>query len=1475
MTAYRLTGSQRQIAALVSSLGTEDLVIDALSVFPTTSPISRDRIAGALAAIVAANDVFRIELSGDAPEAIRQQFLDSPCNNVEVIALPDRRALDDWRAEPVRPLGLTGSPWSLEGLLIGSTHFGIRVRMHHILADAYSVAIVINDFHRHMVADTSVPTAVRGSFEQAIIDGLAYLDGERFSGDIEHWAAELAMPDAIVPWLGEPNAPARHAVERTAFPLDEALSARWLDFSRNRRIPLSTVLMACCAQVLGGERPGARMMIGATTHGRASHAERETVGMFVNTVPVPVGIPGDVSLLESVQDADSRRRRATRRSRANYTLLRSAIGPSGGATSDLCDLIINELVGLHSPDPAVEVHWRNSGSQQNPLTISIADWGATGRLQLDYDRRVSALSSEDIARLHQRLVSALGAALSDPTAPMAIHPVLTTDDRAALVRLNESRDTEFPRSATVLTLWDEQHRAAGSRPAVLADDMSLSFAEVELRANRMARTLQGRGVRPGDRVALLGTRGPDLITAMLGIVKAGASYVPIEPDQPVDRIQFILEDCAPAIVLTLAGRMSVLEGRPVLDPTTDSLAPDGSALPDPTTPESELYVIYTSGTTGRPKGVRVCHRNVVRLLCNDAFPFKVSVDDVWLLFHSYAFDFSVWEMYGALLTGGRLVIPSNEQTRDPEALAALIRRTGVTILNQVPSSFYVLSRSLHTRAAAGLRYVVFGGETLDEARIAPWAVDNPHVQLVNMYGITETTVHVTFKNIDPARPSPDVGRPLPTTGVVILKGAALAGIGEQGEICVYGDGVALGYLNRPELTAERFVHLPAVGETVYRSGDLGLLTAEGTLTHLGRLDSQVKINGFRIELGEVDAALRAIPGVVDGAVLGPDEGIRGLQAYFVADDDDLSPETVDAGLRERLPGHMVPSHCVWIREVPLTSNGKLDAARLRQQLVEARSVQASDGARDTVERLVAGVYAEVLGVSDPGIHEQFHALGGDSVQAMMIAAQLRERGQQVRPQDLSAHSTIAEVAAACRRIVVDAPRRTVAPFGSVATTPMIHQFRNLRTDDPAQHNQSLVLTLADQADTTGLPAAWAAVVAGHPVLRSVWDGATLTVPDEFRAEDFALRQRNLRDLWELSTLAAELNGSFDLGRQPLIRAVLAQSPGAAPRLLLVAHHLVVDAVSWRVLLRDLVGAWSDPAGSQVARRQASSFRAWAAALVEHAETAAFGAERRYWQEVHGTLAALPSGGSSSTHACAELAEIHLSTAVVDDAVDGCRARYGLELPQTLATAAAIALAKVSALPCLVMEVEHHGRVEVSSDLPLGDTVGWFTATYPVLLHSYADIDTFIVECKDRLAAAARYPLGDGLLRLLDQSIPAYAADLTFNYLGDSRDVLAQQTVFAGIEFGTTSDRSPGERLRAHCVVDAYRSQAGVHLRLSIDTATHGSGLAPRLRAALVDVLEWMSRGRGAVLTATDVGADDLSTEEWMLLLGSYSDEVAS
>ncbi|MGW1241725.1 non-ribosomal peptide synthase/polyketide synthase [Streptomyces bobili] len=1016
---------------------------------------------------------------------------------------------------------------------------------------------------------------------------------------LDYWRQQLAgLPEQVELPFDRPR-PTAMSYRGAHLPvrIDADLHDGLRTLARDGGASLFMVLQAGLAALLGKLGAGTDVCVGTPIAGRTDEAADDLVGCFVNTLVLRTDLSGDPSFTELLARVRADALAAYAHQDVPFEHLVEALNPTRSLShhplfQTMLALQNAPLGTFDLPRLRVAADLVHTGTAKCDLTFVLAEQpdGLSGVLEYSTD----LFDAATVEGIVDRWLRLLRAVVADPGRRIGQVDVLSADELRALLPTRTDRSAAPPESS-LTALFERQVRANPAAVALTDGEVTLTYRELNARANRLAHALIDRGVGPEQRVALALPRSAEQVVAVLAVLKAGAAYVPVDPEYPPARITYLLQDSRPSLLVTTS-RIGELPGADPVDRLLLDTA-DLDTLPDtdpgvPLDPAHSAYVIYTSGSTGDPKGVVVPHQNVVRLFSTTEKLFGFSADDVWTLFHSYAFDFSVWELWGPLLHGGRLVVVDHETSRSPGRFLELLARERVTVLNQTPSAFYQLMQadeeSPRTGGSLALRTVVFGGEALEHARLASWYERHPDdaPRLVNMYGITETTVHVTHAALDRAETAAgQIGSALPDLRTYVLD-AHLRPVapGVPGELYVAGAGLARGYLHRPGLTAGRFVADPfgTPGSRMYRSGDVVRRAADGSLRYVGRADQQVKVRGFRIELGEVEAALAAHPDVAQVAVLARQDRTDDtrLVAYLVPGAGDApSPADLRVHLRERLPEHMVPSAFVVLDALPLTANGKLDHRALPAP--DLAPASTSRAPRSPQEQILCELFSEVLGLTSVGVEDGFFDLGGHSLLATRLAARIRATlGVEMPLRALFEAPTPAGLAAAlvaagpAQPALARRERPEAIPLSSAQRRLwFLHQMDGAG----ANYHITLAWRLSGNLDRQALEAAVADVVARHESLRTVFpvvDG----VPYQQVLDVVAARPRLLVSRTteaELSAVMAEANAHrFDLAVDAPLRAGLFELAADEHVFQVVLHHIAGDGWSLGPLAHGLTTAYA-------------------------------------------------------------------------------------------------------------------------------------------------------------------------------------------------------------------------------------------------------------------------------------------------------------
>ena len=1117
-----------------------------------------------------------------------------------------RRIVDELASAP---LDLRHGPLMVAKLLrLGEDDHVLELVFHHIVCDGWSHVVIFRELGElyRAVAAGAEPALGEPAIQYADYARRqrAQWDDATLAARVEPWAARLADVPFVLDLPTDRPRPAvpsyRGATLRCEVPTGLAGAVR--EFARAAGATQYATMLSAFYVLLARYSGQDEILVGATTAARAGTREAGGVGLFASTVALHGDLSGEPSFRVLVERVREFVLWALAHQDVPFEALVARLAPE----RDLRRHPLFQVFCAHVPEvpaalPGASPFDARPATSRFDLTLFVED-EHDGRLELAWEYATDLFAPDTIERMARQYLHLLQAALADPDRAVDELPLLDERERAEVLAAAGGA----PHTHPVFCLHERFDAAAAANPEAVAvrfEGVSLTYGELAARANRLAHRLRAQGVGPDTLVALFLDPSPEIAVAILGVLKAGGAYVPLDPEYPAERLRFVFDDARAPLVVT---QERLLERLP--DGAPPAICLDDAALdalpasaPEPLArPEHLAYVIYTSGSTGKPKGVMVEHRNAARLFTATEEWFGFGPADTWVLVHSYAFDFSVWELWGALAYGGTLVISPLWTTRSPQALAELLEQERVTVLNATPSLFVTVAPELLARwAALALRVVVFGGEALQTSALRPWYEHHGEhgPTLVNMYGITETTVHVTYRPIEPRdceRDASPIGVPIPDLTLYVLdRHAQPVPFGVAGELYVGGAGVARGYLDRPQLTAERFVDNPFGAGRLYRSGDVARRTADGELDFRGRIDDQVKVRGFRIELGEIQAAVREVAAVADAAVLAVEAtpGDLRLAAYLVAAPDTPAPALradVLAHLEARLPEFMVPASLVVLDRLPLTRNGKIDRRALPAPEWEVRAAAGGAEPRTETERAIAEIWSEVLGIEHVAPEDGFFQLGGHSLLAARVVTRVRKQfAIELSVRALFEEPTLGGFAARVDVARAPAPFEPApdAPDGAgegprPASYPLAYPQQQLLFFDelsPSTYNAALAIRACGELDVDALRRALAELFVRHEALRSVfvwgdaapsqvvldrWDASPelvdlsgLDEPERGAALERLMREHALRP--------------FDLAHDLMLRTTVFVLAPQEHVILFQPHHIAFDAWAVEVLYRDL------------------------------------------------------------------------------------------------------------------------------------------------------------------------------------------------------------------------------------------------------------------------------------------------------------------
>ncbi|XXF74927.1 amino acid adenylation domain-containing protein [Myxococcaceae bacterium GXIMD 01537] len=1452
-------------------------------------PLHHEALRQSLDAIIQRHEVLRTRFptSGEQPfQAIAPDLRAELPPSEPLIHPPgateaelSRLIQDQAGLEVSRPFDLERGPLLRMRLFrISEGDHVLVLTMHHIVSDGWSIGILA----RELAAGYNALRSQRELVLPALTVQYA---------DFAVWQRQLLRDGALAESIeahkkrlaGAPtslNLPSDRSRPETPsfkggvvrFSVDRALTARLKDLSRREGATLYMTLLAAFSAYLSRLSGQKDLIVGSPVANRNRAATEPLIGFFVNTLALRVELSGDPTFRELL----ARVRRTALDAYADqdvpFEKLVEALAPERSLSRQPLVQVMFALQNAPFSPPAldglnVELLDLDSVTAKFDLTLSMQESADGLAGLLEYSAEL--FDRERIERMAEHLMVLLREAVDHPERRVPELGYLGAREAAQLAEWAVGPSAP-PVPGSVVELFQTHAGSAPERIALEHGDVRVSYGELDRRSTLLARHLAGLGFGPEKRAALCLPKSVELIVAVLGVWKAGGAYVPVDPEYPEARINHMLQDSSAEFLLTThaVGERQGFRGRTLwLDETLpERTGAPALGLPSP---GSAAYVIYTSGSTGTPKGAVLEHRGLTNIAAVSRQTFALGPDSRILQFASPSFDASVWDIAMSLASGACLVLPADETSRAGDALAALLTDKRITQVLLPPSTLAALPEGPYP----ALRVLISGGEACSSELVKKWAIGSR--RFFNAYGPTEATICSTLAELRPDEAgTPSIGRPLPGLVVPLLDAdQRQVPIGVPGELCVGGVAVARGYHGLEALTRERFIRDPYSSDPdarLYRSGDLARWRADGSIEYLGRLDHQVKLRGYRIELGEVEAVAASAPGVQQALVTVH----KGQLAAYIVGHGGSAPsvQALRDHAKARLPGYMVPAHFVVLDAFPLTPSGKVDRQKLPDP-VRAQEPVNFAAPRSREEQILAEIWAAVLRKESIGIHDNFFALGGDSILGLQIISRATQQGLRLRPRQLFEHQTIAELAkVASSAQVIHAEQGQVT--GSAPLTPVQRWFFEQDRVDPQHFNMAVLLDVEPGTDLGVLRRALDAVERQHDALRFRYrrEGAAWT---QYHAEGAALGipldELNVADGAALEEAMAGLHRSLDLDRGPLLRAALLRLGSGSARLALVAHHLVVDAVSWGIILEDLLTAYGQLSNGQEAALPAktTSFQHWAKRLEAYAASPNARAELDSWlaaaQRDGSQELPLNDPGASDTAGEATTLVSWLEADETQLLLGEVPSAYDVKVNEALIAALARTISGWTGHNTVRIDLEAHGREFLFEDVDLSRTVGWFTAIYPLRLHVGAKegVRETLARTKDALRRIPRGGVGYGVLRELspDASVRSRLeavanAGVVFNYLGQMGSVPAHGVVRGTAREGLGPLHAP-RAARPHRIELNAVIEAGQRLRLNW---TFGSKVLreetiERLSSAFITHVRALIRDRAEPAAAVRVAAD--------------------
>ncbi|MFB6499508.1 lichenysin non-ribosomal peptide synthetase LicA [Bacillus haynesii] len=1473
---YPVSSAQKRLYVLQQIEGAEKSY-NMPAVLQLEGKLDLKRLESATQMLIKRHEAFRTTFEIRDGEPV-QRIWEAAELTIDVIDADEQEA-EKLIKEFIRPFDLTKAPlFRMSIIRVTEEKHLLLVDMHHIISDGASVSVLIDEMTRLYAGEALEPLRIQykdfSVWQQHLLT-------ERHKMQEKYWLKEL---DGELPVLTLPTDHPRPSVQtfegsRLSFALKPELVQQLRRLAKETESTLYMVLAASYSAFLSKLSGQSEVIVGSPAAGRPHADLSRIIGMFVNTLAIRTRPEGDKPFSAFLEEVKETTLGAFEHQDYPFEELIEKLNIQRDMSRNpLFDAVFSmqnaDLKDLSMDGVTLKPYDFAHQTAKFDLTLTAAE--EDGLLVFEMEYNTALFKRESIERWSGYWVNLLEAVAENPDARLSELSLLNEAEKRRIVQKWNETKLAVPQDKTVHELFEAQALRTPERGAAVYNGVKWTYKELNARANRLARLLIKKGARPEQRIGIMVKPSLEMTAGVLAILKAGAAYVPIDPGYPAERIGYVLKDSGAELLLTqtniavpeeFSGETLLLDS--IL---SEEITNDDEVNPQAgTQPNNLAYLIYTSGTTGQPKGVMVEHQSLVNLCHWHNNAFAVTEQDKSAKYAGFGFDASVWEMFPYWIAGAELHIIDESIRMDITRLNEYFEENGITITflpTQLCEQFMELDNQ-------SLRVLLAGGDKLKR-------IEKRNYTLVNNYGPTENTVVATSTAIDPDEGMLSIGKPIANTRAYVLgQNNEVQPVGVAGELCIAGRGLARGYLNKPEETAKRFTEDPFVpGERMYRTGDAVKWLEDGRLEYIGRIDQQVKIRGFRIELSEIEVQLARLSEVQEAIVTDIEDAYcnKVLCGYVVANEQ-LDTEIIARKLAQTLPDYMVPAFWVQLDELPVTANGKVDRRALPQPDVEAQAAEYK-APRTETEQMLADIWQEVLGIERIGISDNFFALGGDSIKGIQMASRLQQHGWKLEMKDLFQHPTIGELSAYVQA-ADDQPIDQNPVEGEVILTPIQRWFFERKFTNEHHWNQSVMLHALTGFDPETAGKALSKLIEHHDALRMVYQRNGDGIVQYNRGlEETAVSPEVIRFNESGAELEAavlkvsnRIQSSIDLTEGPLLKAAIFKTD-QGDHLLIVIHHLVVDGISWRILLEDFAAGYAQAEKGEpiILQEKTHSFAEYAARLKEYAGSKAFVKEIGYWQEIEqAETAALPKDDEAEDKRMhhTKTAEFSLSKEETEQLMTKVHEAYSTEMNDILLTALGLALKEWTGQEDFIICLEGHGREDIIDGLNISRTVGWFTSQFPVLIqmgHS-EDIGYQIKQIKEELRHIPNKGIGYGIYRYLTEEgkeAQPIKHDISFNYLGQFTE-MADSGLFTRSTLPSGDPLSPETEKPNALDIVGYIENGILTMSIAYQSLEYKestvAAVAASFKTYLLQLIGHCLERDGGELTPSDLGDDELTLEE--------------
>lgn len=1286
---------------------------------------------------------------------------------------------------------------------ISEEEYGVLLNIHHIIADGWSISLIqkqVCETYSKLTKNENIHIDESHSYIDFIKDENKYLNSDRFIKNKNFWNEKFKSVSEEFLYKTSNNLEG----ERKSFNIDSDLSSEIKRFAKEKKCSLNTFFISILLIYINKTTYKKDLVIGTPVFNRAGKKQKDMVGMFTSTVPFRFILDTELHIENLIKLINRELKLCFLNQRYPYDLLIKDLELSKKGYDSLFKMsvnyynakYVNEIDGV---DVDVEEYY--SANQSYSLQLIVKEW-EDANITLNFDYKTSEYSEQQIQVMHNSMINIIKEILTKESLQIKDIKLLSEEEINYKIHTLNGANSNY-QNKTVCELFEEQVIKIPDKVALEFKDETLTYKQLDERSNHLSNYLIENGVKKESIVGIMASHSIELVVGILGVLKAGGAYLPIDPSYPIERINYMLQDSESLMLLTnfevddeikFRGSITNIKDLDLSLYSKENLTKIKSL-------NDLAYIIYTSGSTGKPKGVMIEHKGLTNYIWWANKMYLKNEEEAMALYSSISFDLTVTSIFTPLISGNKIVIYDNDETEF--VLYKILRENKATVVKLTPAHLTLLKDMDNTKSS--IKRFIVGGEDL-KVNLAKEVCNSfgKNIEIFNEYGPTETVVGCMIYKYDEEKDksiSVPIGYPADNVQIYILDNELNpVSTGFVGELYISGDGVARGYLNREELTHERFIENPFIkGKRMYKTGDTARYLENGAIEYVGRIDNQVKIRGHRIELGEIERYLLENEFIKDAVVVFKEDslGNKILNAYVVS-----KKEITDSELKEWLlkflPKYMIPTNFVFMEKLPLTLNGKVNYALLPEpEIVEREFIKYETLA----EKELVKAMEEILGVEDISMNDNYYQLGGDSIKAIQISSKLKNLGLDIKVKDILAHDSIEEIAASIEEKKVGSNISQEKSEGTIERTPIIEWFFNKNFKNQNLYNQYVLLEYNGILDINKVIVAVDKLIAHHDALRINYDKKVnkLYYNNEYlnrisTTQYFDLSQYSYTEQCrKIKQLMYEASDNFHLENSILFNVSMINLGDERQALLFTAHHLIVDGISWRVILDDFMTILKQLNDGMEVKlpMKTHSFKDWAEGIKEYGKKG-FSEELDYWKSILNKEISytVDYDKEQDIVKTSNILSKELDEDILNNLIENINEIYNMELNEALIIALVLTINKLNNKDEVIVELERHGRELINDYIDVSRTVGWFTSMYPAyFIVDYEEIDANIKSLKEQLRKIPNKGFNYSVLKFLNNEFKEESKHVRFNYLGDFNNIIDKEKFnLSNIEFGLESDK---------------------------------------------------------------------------------------